>query len=756
MQTYALPSGASTLTTPWLVRLFGATILLSAVLLFVIQPMFARMILPRLGGTPATWNTCLVFFQMTLLLGYLYAHFISLKLSRESQIVVHLTLLLATLVVLPIRPPSGAPPTDTSPVWWLLDRLTTGVGFPFLMVSATAPLLQRWFTHASSRDPYFLYAASNLGSLIGLLGYPFGIERLLTLADQSALWFSGFAVFTGLIAACGITSLRSSRRLTDRANGDPAAVVHERVAEEDRTNVVGDPVGDRWRRRLSWLALSFVPSSLLLGVTTHISTDIAAVPLLWVVPLSLYLLTFIAAFAAHPRISGVWPTGIVPFFIIGAVGALIVHPPSWWGVALHLTAFSAVALVCHRALADRRPAAEHLTRFYLWISCGGAMGGVFNALIAPFVFTSVAEYPLVLALAAVLRPVPDKGSRRREPWPFLVGPPLIVFGVVMTTWAMGLTADVGLGALITAFWLCAAVVLAFAVRPEPCAVSIVLAVMAHVALPHQQRDRVLFEARSFFGVHRVVEDAPPTRHRLWHGTTMHGWQKLTSLNQCEPTSYYHRSGPIGQAFGALGVRAQSVGVIGLGAGSLACYGQPGARWTFYEIDPVVERVAQDPALFTYLRNAQAAVSIVIGDGRITLTDARPSSYDVIVVDAFSSDAIPVHLLTQEFVQVALDRLRPHGILAFHVSNLYLDLEPVMAAAARNLGAAALEQLHRSASPDASDSRWILIARESTALSALAADARWRPARPGDRSWTDDFSNILDVIAWTPLRASGGR
>jgi len=728
-----------------LVTLYAATILLSAALLFVVQPMFAKMILPRLGGTPAVWNTCVLFFQVVLLLGYLYVHVMtSSQLGLRAQVFLHVSLLLVTMSVLPITLDGAFPPQEADPVWWLLGMLAASVGLPFFAVTATAPLLQRWFSQSSLRDPYFLYAASNLGSLIGLLGYPLVIERILRLIEQSAMWLFGFVLLTVLIAACGVMALKHHRQFM-RLGATRDLTAEPR--DEPRST-------DSWRQRLSWLFLAFVPSSLMLGVTTHISTDVAAVPLLWVMPLSLYLLTFIAAFANRPPISRVWTTRVVPFLIIASLSGLLVGQGSWWWLAIHLVTFAAVALVCHRELAERRPHAEHLTEFYLWISLGGALGGTFNAIVAPMVFTQIAEFPLVLALAAFARPSPAWRSDRLEPWPLVLGVPLAVFGAVFVAWSAGLAGQLAPSVLVTTFWVVAALALTFANRTYAFAAAVAIAAVAHVSLPPQHRDRVIFAERTFFGVHRVVEDTPPTTHRLMHGTTLHGWENLRSRDACAPTSYYHPTGPVGQVFSTYGSRFQAVAVLGLGAGGLVCYGWPGTEWTFYEIDPVVERVARDAALFSFLRTTKAEVNVVLGDGRLTLASAEPGAYDIIVIDVFSSDAIPMHLLTQEFVTIAFDRLRPTGILAFHISNRYLDLEPVIAAAMRGAGATALEQLHHPATDDAVRSRWLVAARQPAAIAALAADPRWREARYGDKSWTDDFSNIFDVLAWTPEAARG--
>ena len=592
------------------------------------------------------------------------------------------------------------------------------------------------YAGATGRDPYFLYAASNLGSLVGLLGYPFVVEPTLTLANQRAGWMTGFAALALLIAACAAMVWRVSAPMLRT----PEAAVATGPA----------PSG---RDRLSWLLLALVPSSLLLGVTTHISTDVAAVPLLWVVPLALYLGSFILAFAASPPIPQRWVARATPVAIVVAVIALVVGTSWWVGLAVHLTAFAVIALAFHRELSDRRPGPDGLTQYFLLISVGGAVGGLVNAVIAPQVFSNVAEYPLMLTVAAALRPAAAWRRGRDEPAALVLGVPLIVFTVLSVVWTLGLTPGGGVGANTTGFWLAAAVLLAATNRRSAFAAAIAVAVLAQLTLERPEEGRILYAARSFFGVHRVLENEERTMHRLTHGTTLHGWQRL-GTGRCEPTSYYHPDGPVGQLFGGGLVGAGDVAIIGLGAGGLACYAPAGSRWTFLEIDPLVERIARDPALFTFLRISPGTPRVVIGDGRIRLGELPRGSLDTVVIDAFSSDAVPVHLLTREFVALALERVRPDGRVVFHISNRYLDLGPLLGAAAASVGAEALEQAYAASNPDAVASRWLVVGR-APAMAGLRADARWRAPAPGPM-WTDDFSNILDVIAWDSAPGDAGR
>ena len=717
--------------------LFAGTITLSAALLFTIQPLFARMILPRLGGTPSTWNTCLLFFQTALLAGYLYVHVSTLRLRHHYHVAVHIALLAAAALMLPIAAPSM--PAAGSPVVWLLTTLTTSLALPFVAISATAPLLQRWYARSSDRDPYFLYAASNAGSLVGLLAYPMLIEPTLTLASQRLFWSIGFGSVAMLVAMCGLLSLQSSRAMDANL---PAS-----------TATAATRVKESWRDRIWWLALSFVPSSLLLGVTTHISTDVAAVPLLWVVPLAIYLATFIVAFGTRAP-APIWVVRLTPLAIVAALTRIVFNGEWYSAMAIHLVTFAVIALVCHRELAERRPPASDLTRFYLWVSLGGALGGVFNALVAPAVFTQIVEYPLGLIAAALVRPSPRWRGGHPEPLFVVVAIPVLILFIIAVTWSLGLMPGLGGSAVLVAVGLSLSLGLAFTNRVGPFAAALVVVAVGHFLLPHQQANRVLLAKRSFFGVHRVIEDSAARVNRLYHGTTLHGWQSLDARDECEWTSYYHPDGPIGQLFTALGKRVRSVGVIGLGAGALACYGRDDTTFTFYEIDPVVERIARDPTLFTFLANARGSVNVMIGDGRLTLERAGPGSLDLIVIDAFSSDAIPVHLLTREFVAMSLARLRPDGLLAFHISNRHLDLAPILGATAVALKTSALQQYFRTENADASPSRWLVMARTPAGLDFLGLDRRWRTVRPAPHDWTDDFSNIFDVLRLSEAAAAG--
>jgi hypothetical protein len=676
-----------------LLGVYTLAIFTGAFLLFLVQPMFSKMVLPLLGGTPAVWNTCLLFFQTALLAGYLYAHLSARWLRPGRQAALHLLVLAAALLTLPITiGDRWATPGTTHPTLWLLALLTASLGLPFFVLSGSGPLLQKWFSHSrhpDAQNPYFLYAASNLGSMVALLSYPVLVEPRLRLGEQSRLWTLGFALLLALTVLCAGLLWRG-RDGASVGVADVVGAAGGAGAAESAITI---------RRRVRWVLLAFAASSLLLGVTTYITTDIAAVPLLWAIPLALYLLTFVLVFARRQLVPHRLAVRAQPWLVVPAVLLMV------WGVRtaatptflLHLAAFFVTALVCHGELARDRPPARRLTEFYLLLSLGGALGGAFNTLAAPQLFHSIAEYPLVLALACV--------AFREQP---------VRFGL-------------GLGALLA---------VGLALRPGP--------------------DEVLFRDRTFFGTHRVVVRDGGAVHALMHGTTLHGTQRQEPARRLEITTYYHREGPLGQIFEVLRSRtpAGRVGVVGLGTGSMACYGTAGEAWTFFEIDPVVERIAREPHLFTFLRDCAPEVDVVLGDARLTLARRPPGEFDLLVIDAFNSDAIPVHLLTRESLALYLDRLAPGGLLALHVTNRHLELEPVLAGLQWSLGAAALYTWQRPRPNDegassASAAMWGVFAREPEDLGELAADPRWRAPvlEAGVRVWTDDFANLLAVFRW---------
>lgn len=736
-----------------MVLIYSITIFANAALLFTVQPMVAKMILPFLGGSPAVWNTSMVFYQACLLAGYAYAHFASSWLGIKRHALVHLTLVFAAISVLPIALPVHwfIEPSPT-PVQLVLAVLSVSIGLPFFLLSAGAPLLQKWFAHgpdASSRDPYFLYAASNAGSMVGLLAYPLFFERTYNLSRQSDLWFKGYLALAVLILFCALYFLRPMS-----SNSAPTGA--RQWVGDDPLAAAGE-VG--WPRRMRWLLWSLVPSSLLLGVTSYVTTDIVSVPLFWVVPLAAYLLSFVIAFARPGLATHVFLVRRQAFLLLGAAITIWMYAntPEWLIIPLHLIAFFATALVCHGQLAQDRPPTARLTEYYLWISVGGVLGGAFNALIAPLIFKSVIEYPLAIAAAAFLRPYVGAQSfskiHRRMDW---LLPPAMVALVVAVTLAMKQAELLPPGN--ERFLLCGVagvICLVFAYRPVRFGLGLTAMAVALSWYP-APFGRVLFAERSFFGSYRATLDRDGKKHVLIHGTTIHGAQSTEPQLRLSPMTYYHRTGPAGQVLTAYSkvTGARNVAIVGLGTGALACHGSAKQQFVFYEIDPLVEKIARDPQLFSYLRDCPPKSQVVIGDARISLADSPDGFFDLFVLDAFTSDAIPIHLLTKEALELYLSKTAAQGILLFHISNRYMDLAPVLDRLARELKLVALIQFDVKVSPQESDegktvSRWVMLGRGETAVAGFLKDTRWQrlDGRLGGELWTDDFSDVLKVISW---------
>jgi hypothetical protein len=727
--------------------LFTFTLFVSAALLFLIEPLVARMVLPLLGGTPAVWNTCVVFFQLALLAGYGYAHLAPRWLGPRLHVPIHLALLFLPILVLPLALPAGWIPTqEVSPVFWLLALLLVMVGLPFFIVSTSAPLLQKWFTrtdHPNAGDPYFLYAASNLGSILALLAYPLLLEPTLSLNSQAQLWTAGYALFVVLVAGCAWCGWRF-----------PASPAPEHKVTDEKP--IKPPESLSLRRVLRWLLLAFVPASLVLSVTTYLTTDIAAIPLLWVVPLAIYLLTFVLAFSL-PR-SHLLLLRWMPLVVLILVLVLVSEAtePIAVLIPVHLRGLFWIGMVCHGELARDRPDERNLTAFYFWLSAGGVLGGLFNALLAPLLFRTVAEYPLALVLACWLRPADEKSSFRVNFWDIVLplGVGVLTVGLLLGCRVGGLPA----GPLTLAVAFAVPLVLCYTLHDRPLRYALgVGALFLASGFYAGVHGTAQFARRSFFGVHRVALD--PTGHYrvLIHGNTIHGQQSRDPGRQREPLNYYHTTGPIGQVFAALrgDPRLQRVGVVGLGTAALCCYAAPGQQWTFYEIDPEVVYIARDSGLFTFFSKCLTRPRVVVGDARLRLQHSD-DRFGLLVVDAFSSDAIPVHLLTKEALGIYLDHLDDDGILAFNISNRYLDLEAVLANLARDhhppLVCLAQEDRSLSEKQKAdgkSPSHWVVIAHRPEAVAKLTKTAAWRAAhgRPGQSVWKDDFSNLLGVIRW---------
>lgn len=715
---------------------FAGTLAFSATLMFAVQPMFAKMATPLLGGSPGVWNTALVFFQAVLLLGYLYAHALSRHLGARSQMAVHAVVLVLGVFALPLGVSElvGAPP-EGAPTFWLLALFAVSLGAPFFAISATAPLLQAWYARtnrADAQDPYHLYAASNIGSLGALIAYPLILEPTLSLAAQSAVWSTGYVLLAASVLACGYLAVNNAGqwpRLTHAAAQAP---------KKD-----ADAVRAEWRQRLVWMVYAFVPSSLLLGVTTHITTDVASAPFLWVVPLALFLLTYVIAFARKPFITEDLALRLQG--IAAAAAILVLTRPGFaWSVELilHLAAFFLTALVCHFELVKRRPEAARLTEFYLFMSLGGVLGGAFNALIAPMIFSSVVEYPMMLLIALLLRPTNDQLSK---PVKIMVGAAFAALGFLIALRFFGVEVDgrvawlfLGAGALAAAPVRRSR----YAFAALSCAVLIAGAMTAPLA-------GAIHTARGFFGVHRVVER--DGYRLLAHGTTVHGIQSLDPAREATPMSYYGPLTPIGQSLRLLSGagRTARVGAVGLGAGSIACYANPGERWSFYEIDPLVRDIAQNPRFFGFLTNC-GDPQVVIGDARLTLANEPAASFNLLVLDAFTSDVVPTHLLTREAFELYFERLSEGGVIIAHISNRLMDLEGPLADIIADLGYESRVQIFvppfGTPRQENEASHVMVIARNDADLALFDETGRWRaPEAANGRLWTDDYVNIPGAI-----------
>ena len=727
--------------------LFVATILTGSFLLFLVQPMLARMALPRLGGAPNVWNSAMLVYQALLLAGYYYAHRLSLQPLRR-QAAIHIGLLLAASITLPIALANLPPPASGSEVWWVPLLFLASIGPVFLLVSAQAPLMQRWFAvHPDAGEPWALYAASNLGSFAGLIAYPLLAEPSLRLRDQSIAWSLGYGLLIVLIALAARARWQVSPAIVQEVDTAPAGKVPA-------------------QRILLWLALAAVPSGLMLSTTTHLTTDLFAMPLLWVIPLGLYLLSFVAAFsdrrAAADAIAVFAP---LTMLLAGGLAMTSKYAATLVPVFESIVLLFVVSVTLHARMYELRPPASQLTLFYLTMSAGGALGGLFTALVAPQLFDWVWEHPLLVFAAALLMPLPRLFDWRRLPG---LDPALarlgaaVLFGVAIflsvDLWGLDPTLEDGwarpllivgtvfAGALLTPWrwaWL---------------------AVLAMLMLAQGGADTIRTSiadarSRSYFGIYTVREhEVGGQRVRtLAHGTTLHGQQSLDPAHSREPMSYY---GPgsgvaiaLGQAQALYGAGAR-IGIVGLGTGTLACLYKPGEQWRFFEIDPAVLRYSRD-GTFTFVSQCAPDAKVVLGDARIDLARMPASSLDVLAVDAFSSDAIPLHLLTDEAFGVYLDTLGPRGLLLVHISNRFIELEPVLAAEAKQRGLAVAKRDDNPADRTfMTPSTWVALSRDPATVAAMAGarpEARWgQLMAPAPTVWTDDHASILPFIRWQYL------
>lgn len=724
---------------------YTATIFTSALLLFSVQPLFTKMVLPRLGGSPAVWSVAMVFFQSLLLGGYAYAHVLMTLKNRLAPVVIHLVLLAVAFTFLPLSIGSGwAEPPASGYAFWLLGLFAASIGLPFFALAANNPMLQAWFVrtgHPQGPDPYFLYASSNIGSFLALLSYPVLLEPMLTLHVQNLLWTVGYGLLILLIAACGVLLLRAP----------PMA-----IASDASDEAAPAPSWLQWGR---WVFLAAVPSGLLIAVTAHISTDVAAAPLLWVLPLSLYLLTWVLVFQSRPLLPHAWMLKLQPLAIAGVVILLAIGGEQNLLLTLggHQLCFFIIAMASHGELARTRPPARYLTGFYVALSFGGMIGGLFAGLVAPFTFSWIAEYPILLALAALCRPPQQSRRGAIQLWLAAMAVALVLITLAYRTgaaetlleswrvWAIGAVAAM-------------AAVLAVAMRLGRFQLAALVALGLVLVRVYPLDEGRVETVRSFFGVHKIVVTPGGQYHVLMHGTTIHGAEKFLNddgtriTGRPEPISYYPDDGGIGRAIAAIRARKGvplRVAAIGLGAGTLACQAKPGETWKFFEIDQTMVDTARNPKYFTYLSACMPDIKPVIGDARLTFAREPNAAYDLIIVDAYSSDAIPIHLATKEAMAIYKAKLAPGGAVLMHVSNRHLELASVVVGIADANGLTSWVY-NEDSGRDAEyifTTNVVVSARKPEDVGSLASDGYWQstPPTPGEWVWTDDYSNVLGAV-----------
>ena len=728
--------------------LFVTTVLTGSFLLFLIQPMFGRMALPKLGGSPSVWNVAMLFYQAALLGGYLYAHGLQ-RFQLKTQIIIHLGLFTAAAAFLPIAAANWLPdPGATPPALWLLALLAVSIGPVFFIVSAQAPLMQAWFARSNDRDamhPFFLYAASNLGSLAALLAYPSVVETTTRLKMQGAGWAVGYLGLLALTFAAGYAALKHPGQLQERRQGNVS-----------------------WTRRLRWTALAFVPSALLLSTTTHLTTDVMAMPLLWVIPLAVYLISFIVAFGKNGERATRRSVALAPILllILGSTTFLTADAAVLYFAIAGVAMLYVVSLALHGTLAMEKPDAVDLTEFYLWMSVGGALGGLFCAIIAPMIFNWGYEQPILIIVAAFLIPAKQMGPMSIRLWSDgTTSGKVFRYLVPVATLALSVMAAVTFKtdaaiALAASFLVLVAATLSIGRQPQ-FAWNVLMLMMALGGWRQVTgNDEPISRVRSFFGMYAVLDADVPGIRQLRHGTTLHGVQSLVPAYMKRPMSYYAPESGVGQVFAAapklFGPHAR-MAFIGLGTGTLACYAQPGQTWTAFEIDPAMEAIARNQKLFTYISVCKPDLPVIIGDARLTLGKVAPASYDVLAVDAFSSDAIPLHLMTTEAFGVYQRAVAANGVLLVHVTNRYLDLEPIVAAIAKQTGWTATVRRNLplpNITRGIHDTRsvWIIMTRTPDRMAEVAAIAQhsnmgWEavPTKRDQVVWTDDFASILPAI-----------
>jgi spermidine synthase len=734
---------------------FTLTLFWSAMLLFMVQPLFARMALPLLGGAPSVWNIALVFFQFMLLLGYLYAHGLQ-RFAPRTQIIIHLTLLVIAALTLPLNIPGWyAPPSSSAPISWLLGLLTLSIGLPFFALAAQAPLMQRWFSFSDdkdAKDPYFLYAASNIGSMLGLLGYPLLMEPNFGVKTQNLVWAGGFATLILLVLVAALFTWNAQFRAV---------------------SIIAPSTALPRQRQLMWIMLSAIPSGLLVAVSNILATDIGSLPMLWVLPLMLYLLSFVIAFGHSARLPiNKMPALVIATLIFSGIFSYSSFASNiWLGILAMIFPFFIIATACHGKLVNLRPDPAHMTRFYVLMSLGGAIGGGFSSLFAPVVFNWIYEYPILIFLATTVLAIRDSDldeqDKQKKPFRFdkhqflvhaiFIGAALAIagIGIILLNSAKiksSMESQQLLGAGVCIVILA---ILCVASRKHPFRFAAIIAISGLVLGGFWRLigdDKKLFQGRSFFGVNIVEKQQNGTVKVLQHGTTVHGAQSQLPKFRSLPQTYYVEKSGIGQVMSRMSF--QNVGLVGLGSGALSCYHRTGQSFTYFEIDPLMISIARNAKYFSYLSDCTPEAKIVLGDARLQLQRLQTDpKFDLLVIDAFSSDSIPMHLMTAEAMSIYLGRLEADGVLMLHISNRFLDLEPVVARLTQHAG---LHTTIYKYEPGKSwplgtlptASVWIAASRNASLIKKIDGfDPGWASLvqKPNQSLWTDNFSTPLAAL-----------
>jgi hypothetical protein len=735
---------------------FGA-----AFLIFAVEPMFAKRLLPELGGSPAVWTALLMCYQLLLVAGYAYSHATS-RLTPRRQAVLHAALLLGAIFTSRLGQEGSWATSGLAPLPWLLWTAALSLGPVFLILSGSAPTLQR-LASLGSKNPYSLYVASNIGSLLALLAYPLFLERLLPLPLQMSTWRWGVAALAVLVVAGAWLMPRGTMHAAEDAG------TGREGAPEPGSLGAGDALGGARAPRPArdegaptarqigrWILLAMVPTSLSMSFTTYVTTDIASVPFLWTVPLAVYLLTFVLVFAEQQWIARRWLLKAFTPSVFLAALLVVLRAKIWLLLPLHMAVLFVVAMIAHGELAESRPSVRHLTRFYLWMSIGGAIGGLFNTLVTPLLFSAEVEYATILFLAAFALPAEHRGTLRGVGVRLAIAVAAGVALLVLTRLAPLLPGGSSGVELLVGAAIGGVLIQARESREKGIEGLLLTMAFATWAVSHVPGE-VLAQGRNFFGAYSV-KDRAGVRY-FSHGTTLHGLQRLRPEDRTTPLAYYSAEGPMGQAVSLLLERPGPLHAAlgGMGTGSALCHGPGRIQWSVVEIDPVVARLAGKDGLFTFLSECAPDARVQVGDARLVF-EADTARYDLVIIDAFTSDAVPIHLLTREALGAYRDRLRPDGLLLFNISNRYMDLEPVLAAHAEALGLEAIAGVHAKPSEDplVSPSVWVALGWDDALFQQLLENPIWRTARkrPGLRPWTDDYSSVIPLLnAGNPLRSA---